>query len=398
MKKRYLLLLVYTITVLFINSCGEYTSEPTNIAERGKLVSSTFNESYSVPAINFILTFFNAPEVVAPKYEVEHYKIVYKTIDKKGNIVIASGALFYPKKSGALPSVALMHGTETKRDNVASSNIYASAEGVTGLIMASMGYACIVPDYLGLGDSDMIHPYIIAEASYECAVDMLRAAKAFKNTIDYRNNPFFIAGYSEGGYAAYALHKGIQMNYNSEFNITASAPMAGPYNIDLTMDLIFNDNIPGRTIYLAYIIYAYNDYYEWNRLDEMFKSQYNKTVKEVFDGKKSFSEASAMLPSHYSDLFSEKFVADIRNRNAKYLLDAVNANTLIDWIPDAPVMFIHGSDDIDVPVENTYSVYNKLISSGKNNVYIKIYDGLTHTSAGVPALGDAIVFFESFLQ
>ncbi len=397
MIKRFNYYLAALISVLLLQTCSENsTNMPLPQTERGELVSYELKETYSTEAVKLIIDYLDPVDDIKAEYEVEHIKIIYKTLGPGGEIVQASGALFLPKSDENLPSACLMHGTETKRSNVASENLYSSLGGLSGLILASMGYAVIVPDYLGLGVSQTYHPYIIAEPTAECAVDMLRAVKFYDERIDYKNNQFFIAGYSEGGYAAYALHKTLQEKYPDEFTVTASAPMAGPYNVELTMEMIFNHGFPGRTIYLAYILYSYNEYYGWGRLEEIFKSPYHTTVPEMFDGTHSFSEVGSMLPDDYIDLFKLEFVTKVKEQLDVQLLAAVRENSLVDWVPDAPVKFYHGSADNDVPVENTEDVYNYLTELGKQDAYIRIWEGLSHSGAAQTSMEDAILFFEDF--
>ena len=101
--------------------------------------------------------------------------------------------------------------------------------------MASIGYIGSSPDLLGLGVSDdVVHPYVhkfVAEA----VVDKIRAVKNFLCDKGINENgQLFIAGYSEGGYVAMATHQLIEQKYADEFQVTASAPMAGPYDMSFS--------------------------------------------------------------------------------------------------------------------------------------------------------------------
>ncbi len=62
--------------------------------------------------------------------------------------------------------MSIQHGTETKRDRVASVSPENSTEGIVGLLSASMGYLTMVPDYPGFGVSTCMHPYLHAESYY----------------------------------------------------------------------------------------------------------------------------------------------------------------------------------------------------------------------------------------
>ena len=103
--------------------------------------------------------------------------------------------------------------------------------------LSGSGYVYVEPDYLGLGDSSGMHPYQIKEPYGTCVVDLLRAAKQYdlQNDEFMINEQLFLVGYSEGGYATMAAHQIIERDYNDEFIITASLPMAGAYSMSEIM-------------------------------------------------------------------------------------------------------------------------------------------------------------------
>jgi hypothetical protein len=61
---------------------------------------------------------------------------------------------------------------------------------------------------------------------------MLRAARSFcaSNNIGL-NGQLFLAGYSQGGHTEMALHRELERYHTNEFAVTASAAMAGPYDM-----------------------------------------------------------------------------------------------------------------------------------------------------------------------
>ena len=93
--------------------------------------------------------------------------------------------------------MSIQHGTETKADLVASVSPNNSVEGLVGLITASMGYFTVIPDYLGFGVSDIMHPYMHTESIIPCILDFMRAGKSYcsANQISL-NGKVFLTGYS----------------------------------------------------------------------------------------------------------------------------------------------------------------------------------------------------------
>jgi hypothetical protein len=93
--------------------------------------------------------------------------------------------------------MSVQHGTETKRTNVGSQSLQYAYEGFIG---AGLGYYTLVPDYLGLGESTLMHPYHCAKASAETVIDFIRACRTEAETLNKKlNGQVFLAGYSEGG-------------------------------------------------------------------------------------------------------------------------------------------------------------------------------------------------------
>lgn len=85
-----------------------------------------------------------------------------------------------------------------------------------------------LPDYLGLGDSPGRHLYCHSKTEATASIDLyvLQKLCQLKNVL--YNDQLFIFGYSQGGHAAMATTREIQLNHSDEFTITASAPMSGP--------------------------------------------------------------------------------------------------------------------------------------------------------------------------
>ena len=115
------------------------------------------------------------------------------------------------------------------------------------------------PDYLGLGVSQVNHPYQLKDPTASAMIDMVYATKQFCEQINglQYNDQLYIAGYSEGGYATLAAVKEIEENY-PDINITMSFPMAGAYDMSGTMvDLMLSKERYVNPYYLPYVLLSY---------------------------------------------------------------------------------------------------------------------------------------------
>jgi pimeloyl-ACP methyl ester carboxylesterase len=367
------------------------------IHERGEIVQSNSLGTMRVNDIQQLLADGNMTNAFSLNYSVETISISYYTTDGFGKQIIASGALFIPLGRNNLSLVSIQHGTQTKDDLVASVSPVNSTEGIIGLIMASIGYLVVVPDYPGFGVSNVMHPYIHAESLVPCVIDLMRACKSYSSQhqliLDGR---IFLTGYSEGGYVTLVTQRKIELNYAQEFNLIAVAPMAGPYDLYGMMQTLFQTGQYNHTAYIAFLLTAYNDIYGWNRLDDFFNAPYSSIVKNLFDGSKTFGEVVNQLPSTFSELMDSTFINNVRNGNEHAFIEAMQENTLLDWIPQAPINFFHGDEDDISPYQNALTAVEKLKSNGGTNIQLTTIPGGNHENSGPNAVTGAIQWFEQF--
>ena len=364
--------------------------------ERGEIVQINSLGNMTVNDIHQILASANMTIPFTLNYSVETISINYYTIDKSGNKVIVSGALLVPQGTNNLPLVSIQHGTQTKRELVVSVSPVNSTEGIVGLIMASMGYLVAVPDYPGFGVSNIMHPYTHAKSLVPSVIDLMRSGKIYSSQhqiiLDGR---IFLTGYSEGGYATLVTQKEIEENYISEFNLTAVAPMAGPYDLYGMVQTLFQTGQYNHTVYVAYILTAYNDIYRWNRLNDFFNAPYATTVQNLFDGSKTFGEVANQLPSTFSALMDSTFVNNVRNGNEPVFISAFKDNTWLNWKPQTPINFFHGDADDISPYQNALTAVNTLTSNGGTDIQLTTIPGGTHESSGPYAIIGVIQWFEN---
>lgn len=362
--------------------------------EQGALISSSYLGTFGASLIQQIVSSYDPMGFgsVIFTYDVDVFKIVYNTIDTKGQITIASGAVFIPKNKNNLSIASVQHGTQTKRTSVASVNPLNGAEGLIG---AALGYFVVMPDYLGLGESVMVHPYHHQKTSAATVIDIIRAGRAYASSKSITlNGQVFLLGYSEGGYVTMAAQKEIEKNYSSEIKLTASAPMAGAYDLNLTAQRIIAQSTYNQPSYLAYFIAAYDQIYGWNKLSDIFNSPYAERMSSLFDGTKTTNEINAQLTSNIAQLFKQSFKDSYLNGTFKLLTDAFNENSLLNFKPVTPTKLFHGDADEYVPYENSERARDYFNTQGVNVELVTINGG-THLSSAVPSVIAAIQWFES---
>jgi pimeloyl-ACP methyl ester carboxylesterase len=398
-RNLYKQLIIFCLVIFFQSCTTDKNTDPVSPTqhERGEIAQSNSLGTMTPNNIQQILSSANMTIPFTLSYSVETISIKYYSVDGNGRQTIVSGAILVPQGTDNLPLVSIQHGTETKRELVASVSPTNSTEGVVGLIMASMGYLAVVPDYPGFGTSNVMHPYTHAASLIPSIIDIMRAGKSFSSqnqiVLDGR---IFLTGYSEGGYATLVTQRAIEAEYSQEFNLTAVAPMAGPYDLYGMMQTLFQTGQYNHTAYIAYILTAYNNIYGWDRASDFFNAPYSSIVQSLFDGSKTYAEVLNQLPSTFYALMDSTFVNKVRNGNEPAFTASLQENTLLDWIPQAPINFFHGDADDISPYQNSVTAVQKLIANGGTNIQLTTIPGGNHDTSGPIAVVGAIQWFENF--
>jgi hypothetical protein len=338
---------------------------------------------------------------VKPQYGVEVYQILYQTVNSRGNITQASGALVLPQNvKKDLPLLSYQHGTVLEKTEVASQG--RGDELLVGMLLGSVGYATSMPDYLGLGASPGLHPYVHAKSTAVAVVDMLRASRAFCASKNQGlNNQLFLMGYSEGGYATMASHREIEQLHSAEFALTASAPMAGPHDISGTMlQIMIGDKTYNTPYYLPFTLFAYNEVYGFfNAANEILLEPYATQLPPLFDGYHSGSEINSLMPSVPSKIFRPDFLDAMRlNPDHPFYL-ALQDNDLYNWTPVAPMHMYHCHADVTVPYMNSQVALDSFHARGATHVQLlDPYPSGTHGTGALYCMLAAWQWFETLKQ
>ncbi|MBI65437.1 MAG: hypothetical protein CMG64_04010 [Candidatus Marinimicrobia bacterium] len=340
-------------------------------SERGDLLSFEVQDSVDVDDIENYLNNEFGDFSLSTEYSAIMYSLTYETIDQFGNYALASGMVAFPDiNSQAYPLVSFQHGTQIRRASAPSMNGFNALSQA----MVTAGYIYMEPDYLGLGQSEIFHPYHLKDVTASTVIDMLRAVKQFcnqTNLVQY-NDQLFLAGYSEGGYATMAAVKEIEDNLSEEFDVTISFPMAGAYDLSGVMvDLMLSQETYPDPFYLPFFILAYIEKYYLGTLDDFFLPEYASILPELFSGEHSGGYINSFLPDIPIQIMKPEVIAEF-SANVDYPFRlALEENNLYDWIPQNDMYLFHGVIDERVPYQNSVVAYNQFILNGSENVYFE---------------------------
>ena len=369
-------------------------------ATRGRLLSASLTTNFSAFTLNLFYLLNNIP--LTAQYGVNGYKVVYETIDPLGGRTTASGGLYLPQTTGKnWPLLSFSHSTVTQTNDVPSVSLNLDAFG--GVAFASVGYASVVADLLGLGSSPGPHPYLHARSEATASVDMLRAARSFcaSNSIGL-NGQLFLAGYSQGGHTEMALHRELERYHTNEFTVTASAPMAGPYDMSgVALNDLLSPRCPPNPYYAAYVLVSYQSVYSlvpsWG---DLLVPPYNTTIPPLFNGNTSSTNINSALPAcNVSSILVPAVRSALTNDPGSPLYQALRDNDLYRWKPIAPVRLYHCSGDQDVLPANSQVAYSNFVARGASQVLVvDPSPGADHSGCVIPALAAAKAWFDTLKQ
>ena len=345
-------------------------------------------------------------------HDVDLYKVTYNTPDINGQTSIASGLLCIPTDETMIfPLTCYQHGTVAGREDV-PSNLMG---GFTlPLILAGSGYVVVAPDFLGLGDSPGIHPYVHAETEASVGVDMMRAVRELDADEDFGlfelSDQVFVAGYSQGGHAAMALHRVLETELSNEFQVSGSAPMSGPYSISESMiDFTLGDSDYETLAYLAWLTLGYQVAYPNTvgliPLEEFFRPEYLPGIIQFRDEEIDLWTLNAMLletltantgSNRPRDLLMPDILNSILNDPTHPFSVALADNDTFDWAPQAPTVMYYCEGDDQVTFENAILAESVMQANGSSARAERVdfdFFPATHTQCVLPAASGALSFF-----
>jgi fermentation-respiration switch protein FrsA (DUF1100 family) len=322
-------------------------AQPADPVGAGELKSVTLLNTVSAAEIVQALDSANvSSEGFRPVYSVTSYRLEYLTSDANGQLVRASGLVSVPDKAAGAKSPVLgyQHGTIFQDAEAPSNHAVASEVAV---VMASLGYIVVAPDYVGYGASlGTPHPYLLAAPSAAAVVDFLTAARTWRRRNGVTDNgQLFLTGYSEGGYTTMAAHRALQTSNASDLQqLRMVVPGAGPYDVQATLDGLLDLVREEQPVLGALLSPGLLRYLGSSVRDEL------RRVLLRF-----------LIPGDADVTFDTRFIDN-------YLADDEQAiarlSSVHDWKPDLPVRLFHGRDDRTVPYASSLSALQAMQARG----------------------------------
>ena len=330
---------------------------------------------------------------------VEMYRISYE-MPFIGEQIWVSGAAFLPSgldPAEECPILVFNHGTTFVRKNAPS---FKDQINNMGYLLSSLGFIVLMPDYVGLGESQIMHPYCHAESESNCGWYLVKAFIDSQLELDVlHNGNLFITGYSQGGHVAMAMAKDMMpTSIENEVELRAVAPLSGPYDMSgVQLPLTFEEISYSNPAYLFYILKGWNDVYGgiYTDFSEICYEPYASIIEPMLNGEYSAGEINAICPEALSDLFPEDLIQEVLNDPEHILMQRAQENDVYEWVPIMPVRIHYCSQDEEVFYQNALSAETWMVENGAEDVVAYNMGDVNHNTCALPAITMAVLWFYS---
>lgn len=318
-------------------------------------------------------------------FPVTTYKVAYATKDIRGKPYKATGVIVVPKLNVVLPMISYQHGTvlnKTKSVSGENQEIFAAS-----IAMASRGFVVVSTDYLGLGEGSLgPHYYFHKNTQATAATDLLKVAYSLQNRLRYKlSTRLFLTGYSQGGHATVALQEHLEAQ--KQFIVTASFPMAGPYDLESVFFQIIENPSSRSSVEIAYLVYSMSLLHK--NIDGLFLKKYLNKLPELFGGESDWDKAQKALPENPKDLFTKSELESFYKNENHALRLALKENSVGKAILTTPTFVVHGGLDVEVPYRQSTDFVRSQKNLGTKNIKVFKVNG-DHETAAVPAFNKTI--------
>jgi pimeloyl-ACP methyl ester carboxylesterase len=312
----------------------------------------------------------------------------------------ASGLVCVPVSQGnSFPVMSFQHGTIVAKSEAPSLS-YNSIQNIMVAGIAGAGYVLIVPDLIGFGASEsFFHPYLVKESNVNAVVAMLDAVNELpQGSLNGSsiNDSLFLAGYSQGGWAAMGVLENLE-NSNSKWNVIATACGAGPYNPELVLDYVLENDTYLKPFFLPYVLLSFiEDRTIYGDMSKYFNEPYASKIPTLYDGINTGSQIDVELSTNTTVLIASGLYSYKTDTNYAEVLDSFEKNRVYAWETDAPILLMHGANDVYIPPVLSESIFSDFQAAGATQVSYVSIPQADHNTAAAPAIGLALNFFKQY--
>jgi hypothetical protein len=365
------------------------------------LVSYNLVKSHTTKTISELWKKHHIPKVILKvRNDVDIYEIMYKAKWIDSSYILCSGIYFAPKNiKNAAPIMMYGHGTQIHKHRTISDE--DAQQGIC-LGFATDGYAACYPDYYGIGKGEGDHLYQHAWSEAMSFIYMLYAIDELNKKINVKTNgQLFLTGYSQGGHSSFAAQKYLEELNDPRFQVTASSPMSGAYDMTGEQQKYMFQVYP-RPFYLPYLLVSYQTAYRVLNTDNIysiFKSPFDTLLPKYYSNNidKTLDDLDKIMPKIPAEVVNDSLV-EVYKSDTNFLFKIkLKENNLTDWKPKAPVQLCYCKGDREVNYKNSEVAYNNMTALGVTNIKLNnLSDKLDHNTCAPFAVMATKFYFDRF--
>jgi acetyl esterase/lipase len=332
-------------------------------------------------------------------HDVEMYRTSYEMPFLDDQIAV-SGAVFTPSSMDSdteYPIVVFNHGTTFVRTNAPS---FKQEISNMGYLLSSLGFVVLMPDYVGLGESQIMHPYCHAQSESDCGWHLVKAVVESSEELGINiNGNLFISGYSQGGHVAMAMAKNDPPeSIEDDVELVAVAPLSGPYDMSGTqLPLTFEEISYSNPAYLFYILKGWNSVYGglYTDFSEICYEPYASVIEPMLDGFHTATEINAECPEQLTDLFPEELIQTVLSNPENLIMQLAEENDVYQWVPEMPVHMMYCTQDEEVFYQNALLAASWMTENGAQDVVAYNLGAANHNDCALSAITNSMLWFYS---
>lgn len=374
-------------------------------AAPGSVITSVFIGSFPTTEVETLqkVLFQSYATPPVPRFPVDTYRIRYLSTDFDGTSAIVTAELFVPRYSARTDRPLLVFGSGTTGigDGCAPSLEQWEVRHfgdyrANMLAYAGQGFIVLFPDYLGFNDPDRPQRYFSKDAEAHALLDGIRAVSQYFKTAAHPVRPLakaFVAGYSQGGHAAFAAAD-LQRSYAPELSLAGAIGFGATTDVEA---LLREGPAYAPLIFYTYsVMYGAADIDPGKYLQERFAKTLEKDATQMcvdqFQTYYGFDGAKLYRPEFLRELSNNRLATSYPSL-AKRLEE--NRSGLSGH--GIPALVLQGGTDFIVTPPTQLRFVDALRRAGSPTRYIA-YKGVPHKGIRQAGLAASLEWMEGLAR
>lgn len=266
-------------------------------------------------------------------------------------------------------------------------------------LLATEGFAVLIPDYPGFGDSykECTHPLLEAKPMSNSLMNLIKVTQDKISNLNYtQKEGVILSGYSLGGYVSGLTGKRIEES-NSSIKLDLLFIGGAITDISFLAKEVQRDHATAEHLVFPWGIMSYkqNGYPNLNIDDIIIKEQQTKITDYIMSGSVSATDLISLniFPKKSSDFYTTKFRSNAGETTLgsdfAYLTQILSDNSFNAWKNKVEFKMVHAENDI-----TCYYTPAKAFSDKVNEIGGKV----TFETVKGDHLSGAISFYDKLLK